>query len=172
MKISKKQRMDLLGPMYLEVTLSLITWIVLCIILLVALAIWSYIFVTGVAKNKHRVKDKTATNINLNDFIPSTKEYQVFQKYYGTLSRLISTSPLILAADLYSAKLISEWTLTKVTSENSSCEMRTHYLLDELRGGVSIDNTNLMKIFSILQCHPPLLSAIAEKMKTECGKRH
>ena len=163
--------MDLLGPMYFEVTFSPITWIVLCIILLVALAIWSYIFVTGVAKNKHRVKDKTATNINLNDFIPSTKEYQVLQKYHGRLSRLI-TSPLILAADLYSAELISEWTLTKATSENSSREMRTCYLLDELRGGVSIDSTNLMKIISVLQHHPPLLSAIAEKMKTECGKRY
>ena len=107
---------------------------------------------------------------NIDSFIPSTKEYQVLQKYYGRLSRVI-TSPLTLAADLYSAELISEWTLTKATSENSSREMRTHHLLDELRGGVAIDSTNLMKIITVLQCHPPYLSAIAEEMKTECGKK-
>ena len=108
---------------------------------------------------------------NTDNFIPSTKEYQVLQKYYGRLSRVIA-SPLTLAADLYSAELISEWTLTKATSENSSREMRTYHLLDELRGGVAIDSTNLMKIITVLQRHPPNLSAIAEKMKTECGKRH
>ena len=110
-----------------------------------------------------------ATSIT-GSFIPSTKEYQVLQKYYGRLSHAI-TSPVTLAADLYSAELISEWTLIKASFENSSREMRTHHLLDELRGGVAIDSTNLMKIISVLQCHPPLLSAIAEEMKTECGKR-
>ena len=107
---------------------------------------------------------------NTDSFIPSTKEYQVLQKYYGRLSRAI-TSPVTLAADLYSDELISEWTLKKATSENSSHEMRTHHLLDELRGRVAIDSTNLMKIITVLQCHPPLLSAIAEEMKTECGKK-
>ena len=101
-------------------------------------------------------------------FISSTKEYKVLQKYFGKLTRIIS-SPLALAADLFSAELISEWTLIKATSENSSREMKSHYLLDELLRGVALDPTTLDKIISVLQCHPPLLSAIAKEMKTDCG---
>ena len=101
-------------------------------------------------------------------FISSTKEYKVLQIYFGKLTRAI-TSPLTLAADLFSAELISEWTLIKATSENSSREMKSHYLLDELLSGVALDPTTLVKIISVLQCHPPLLSAIAEEMKIDCG---
>ena len=40
-------------------------------------------------------------------FIPSTKEYQVLQKYFGSLVCAIS-DPVIVAADLYSDNLISQ----------------------------------------------------------------
>ena len=109
-----------------------------------------------------------ATSTSIDSFIPPTKEYKVLQKYFGKLSRVI-TSPLTLAADLFSADLISEWTLIKATSENSSREMKSHHLLDELLSGVVLDPTNLVKIILVLQCHPPLLSAIAEEMKIDCG---
>ena len=105
---------------------------------------------------------------NTDRFIPSTKEYKVLQIYFSRLTRAI-TSPLTLAADLFSAELISEWTLKKATSENSSREMKSYHLLDELLSGVALDPTNLVNIISVLQCHPPLLSAIAEEMKIDCG---
>ena len=99
-------------------------------------------------------------------FIPPSKEYQVFQKSYRDLTRSI-TSPVTLAADLFSAELISEWTLIKATSESSSREIKVHRLLGELM--VALDHTKFMKILSVLECHPPLLSAVAEKMKRNYG---
>ena len=101
-------------------------------------------------------------------FIPTTKEYKVLQKHFSRLTSVI-TSPLTLAADLFSAELISEWTLRKATSENSSRIVKSYHLLDELLSGVALDPTTLVKIISVLQCHPPLLSAIAEEMKIDCG---
>ena len=113
-----------------------------------------------------RAKKMAATSTD--SFIPTTKEYKVLQKYFGRLTRVI-TSPLTLAADLFSAELISEWTLIKATSENSSRIVKSHCLVDELLSGVALDPTNFMKIISVLQRHPPLLSAIAEEMKIDCG---
>ena len=115
-----------------------------------------------------RATKMAATSTSADKFIPSTKEYEVLQKYYGKLARVI-TNPPALAADLFSAELISEWTLIKATSENSSREMKCHRLLSELLSGVASYPTILDKIISVLQCHPPLLSAIAKEMKTDCG---
>ena len=98
--------------------------------------------------------------------MPPSKEYQVFQKYIGDLTRSI-TSPVTLAADLFSADLISEWTLIKATSESSSREIKAHRLLEELR--VALDRSKFLKILSVLECHPPLLRDIAEKMKRDYG---
>ena len=105
---------------------------------------------------------------NTNSFIPSTKEYQVLQKYFGSLVRAIS-DPVIVAADLYSANLISEPTKTKANEETSSRETRSYDLLDELMSVVALDSTKFMKVLSVLQCHPPLLSFLAEEMKTDFG---
>ena len=110
-----------------------------------------------------------ATN-NTDSFIPSTKEYQVLQKYFNILTRAI-TDPVRLAADLFTANLISDSTRIKANSVTSSCEIRNHYLLDELMIAVAIDSTNITKIISVLQGHPPFLTTIADKMKTECGKK-
>lgn len=106
---------------------------------------------------------------NSDSFIPSTKEYQVLQKYFGRLTHAIA-SPITLAADLYSAGLISESTRMKVNSDNILTVIRNYHLLDELNISVALDPNNLMKIISVLQCYPPLVSAIAEEMKTEYGK--
>ena len=103
-------------------------------------------------------------------FIPSTKEYEVLRKHFGSLLHTI-IDPVSLAAELYSADLISESTRMKATTENNNRTTRSYYLLDELMIVVAKDCTNLMKIISVLQCFPPLLSAIAEDMKTECGKK-
>ena len=99
----------------------------------------------------------------------STKEYQVLQKYYSKLIRAIA-DPVRIAADLFSAKLISNETRIKANNENSNLDTRNSYLLDELTRAVAVDRTNLTKIISVLECHPPFLSTIAEEMKTECGK--
>ena len=99
-------------------------------------------------------------------FKPLSKEYQVLQKYFSRLTRSI-TSPVTLAADLFSAELISEWTLIKATSESSSREIKTHRLLEELM--IALDHAKFMKIISVLECYPPLLSAIAEEMKRDYG---
>ena len=99
----------------------------------------------------------------------STKEYQVLQKYYSKLLRTV-TDPVTIAADLFSAKLISEETRIKANNESSNLDTRNSYLLDGLTRAVDLDPTNLTKIISVLECHPPLLSAIAEEMKTECSK--
>ena len=95
-----------------------------------------------------------------------SREYQVFREYFSRLTRSI-TSPVTLAADLFSAELISEWTLIKATSESRSREIKTHRLLEELM--IALDHAKFMKILSVLQCHPPLLSAIAEDMKSDYG---
>ena len=100
---------------------------------------------------------------NTDNFIPSTKEYQVLKKYFGILTSSIS-EPVTLAANLYSADLISDSTRKKATSEYSSQEIRNHHILDELMTAIAIDSTNLTKIISVLQNHPPNLSAIADKM--------
>ena len=101
-----------------------------------------------------------------NSFIYSTKEYQVLKKYFGILTSAISET-VTLAANLYSADLISDSTRKKATSEYSSQEIRNHYILDELMTAVAIDPTKLTKIISVLQCHPPNLSTIANKMTTD-----
>ena len=103
-------------------------------------------------------------------FIPSTKEYQVLQKYFGSLVRAIS-DPVIVAADLYSANLISESTKTKANEVTRSRETRNYDLLDELMSLVALDSANFMKILPILQRHPPLLSFLAEEMKTDYGNK-
>ena len=103
-------------------------------------------------------------------FIPPTKEYKVLQKHFGSLLHSI-TDPITLAAKLYSTDLISESTRMKATTENNNRTTRSYYLLDELMAVVAKDCTNLMKIITVLQCYPPLLSAIAEEMKRECGKK-
>ena len=100
-------------------------------------------------------------------FIALTKEYQVLQKYFSDLTRSI-TSPVTLAAALFSADLISESTRIKATFENSNHEMKTsHYLVGDLMVGLNHDK--FMKILSVLECHPPLLRDIAEKMKRDYG---
>ena len=100
---------------------------------------------------------------NTDDFISSTKEYQVLQKYYYKLTYAI-TSPVTLAADLYSANLISDSTRMKANNDSNTCESRNHYILDDLMIAVAIDSTNLTKIISLLQGHRPFLSVIANKM--------
>ena len=99
----------------------------------------------------------------------STTEYQVLQKYYSKLMRTIA-DPVIIAADLFSDNLISEETRVEANNENSKLDMRKSHLLDGLTRAVAFDPTNLTKIISVLECHPPFLSAIAKEMKTECGK--
>ena len=99
----------------------------------------------------------------------STKEYQVLQKYYSKLLRTI-TDPVRIAGDLFSAKLISEETRIKANNESSNLDTRNSHLLDGLTRAVDLDPTNLTKIISVLERHPPLLSVIAEEMKTECSK--
>ena len=107
---------------------------------------------------------------NTDNFLLSTKEYQVLQKYFGSLMHTI-TDPVIIVADLYSADLISESTRTRANTETSTRKSRNHHILDELMSGVALDPTNLLKIISVLECHPPNLSAIAEKMKRENGNK-
>ena len=107
---------------------------------------------------------------NIDSFIASTKEYQVLKKYCYILTCTI-TDPIRLAADLFSANLISDSTRIKASNVTSSCEIRNHYLLDELMIGVAIDSTNITKIIRVLQGHPPNLTIIADKMKTECGNK-
>lgn len=103
----------------------------------------------------------------------TSKEHQVLKKYYGGLTKAITNSALLvtLAGELYSANLISESTKTKITTENSSLKIKTHYLLDELISVITHDCTKFAKIISVLQNIPPVLSAIAKEMKRECGKK-
>ena len=98
-----------------------------------------------------------------NSFISSTKEYQVLKKYFSILTYAI-TSPVTLAADLFSADLISDSTRMKANTDSSTRESRNHYILDDLMIAVAIDTTNLTKIISVLQGHRPFLNVIANKM--------
>ena len=104
--------------------------------------------------------------MDTDSFIPPSKEYQVLQRYFSDLTRSI-TSPVTLAAALFSAELISEPTRIKATSENCNHELKAHYLVGELM--VALDHAKFMKILSVLECHPPLLRDIAEKMKRDYG---
>ena len=103
-------------------------------------------------------------------FKPPTKEYKLLQKYFGILLHTI-TDPVTLAADLYAADLISESTRMKATTESNNRSIRNYYLLDELLIAVANDCTKFVNIISVLKSYRPLLSAIAEEMKTECGKK-
>ena len=102
-------------------------------------------------------------------FIPPNKECKLLQKYFGILLHTI-TDPVTLAADLYSAGLVSESTRRKATTENNDCNSRNCYLLDELMIAVANDCTKLAKIISVLESYPPLVSAIAEEMKIEYSR--
>ena len=113
-------------------------------------------------------KSATMATSNTDSYIPSTKQYQVLQKYFGPLVHTI-TDPVILAADLFSADLISESTRIRANTETSSRERRNCYILDELMSGVALDSSILTKIISVLEHHPPYLSSIAKKMKIENG---
>ena len=105
----------------------------------------------------------------------TSKEHQVLQKYYGGLTKAITNSALLvtLAGELYSGDLISAPTQTKVATENSSAshETKTYCLLNDLMSVVALDCTKFTEIILVLQNHPPLLSAIANEMKRECGKK-
>ena len=105
----------------------------------------------------------------------TSKEHQVLQKYYARLTKAITNSAtlLILAGELYSAELISVPTQRKVATENSSAshEAKTFCLLNDLMSVVALDCTKFTEIISVLQNHPPILSAIAKEMKRECGKK-
>lgn len=103
-------------------------------------------------------------------YIPSTREYQVLQKYFPELTFAI-TDPVRLAADLFKAELMSDSTRIKANNGTSSKETRNHHILNELMIAVTIDPTNLMKIVSVLQGHRPFLSAIAKKMMTDYGNK-
>ena len=108
---------------------------------------------------------------NTDCFIPSTKEYRVLQKYFNRLMHAIS-DPVTLAAELYSTNLISESTRMKANAKNSSHSIRCYHLLDGLMATVALVPANFMKIITVLQCHPPVLSAIAEEMKRDHGKSY
>ena len=105
----------------------------------------------------------------------TSKEHQVLQKYYAGLTKAITNSAILvtLAGELYSADLISEPTKSKLATENSSAshETKTSSLLNDLMSVVALDCTKFTEIISVLQNHPPLLSAIAKKMKREYGKK-
>ena len=113
-------------------------------------------------------KSATMATSNTDSYIPSTKQYQVLQKYFGPLVHTIS-DPVTLAADLFSAGLISESTRTSVNTESSTRQDRNNCILDELMSVVALDPDNLLKIISELEHHPPNLSSIAKKMKIENG---
>ena len=105
----------------------------------------------------------------------TSKEHQVLQKYYAGLTKAITNSAILLtlAGELYSANLISAPTKSKLATENSSPshEAKTFCLLNDLMSVVALDCTKFTEIISVLQNHPPLLSAIAKEMKRECGKK-
>ena len=107
---------------------------------------------------------------NTDSFNPPTREYLVLKKFFGSLLRNIS-DPLLLAADLFSAELISESAKMKATEYHDRF-IRNYHLLDELMIAVTLTraDSKFLKIISVLQNHPPLLSDIAEEMKREYGK--
>ena len=76
------------------------------------------------------------------------------------------TDPVALAADKSVAELISDITCQKINNDSSCQKARNYHILNELMTRVATDPTNFMKINSVLQCHGPHVSAIAEKMIT------
>ena len=97
----------------------------------------------------------------------ASKEYQVLQKYYGKLIRAIS-DPVILAADLFSAGLISDLIRMKATNESDWLITRNDHLLNGMIGAIVCDPNNLTKFISILEVNTPL-DSIARDMKTDYG---
>ena len=109
-----------------------------------------------------------ATNFDEN-FVPSTKEYLVMQKYFNRLHHVID-NPVSLAIEMFSAGLISDWTMNKASCETGCVIVRNYYLLNGMKGAVVCDPNNLMKIISILEGHPPL-DSIAQEMKKDYGNK-
>ena len=103
----------------------------------------------------------------------TSKEHKVLQSYYARLTEAITNSATLLklAGELYSVDLISESTKTKVTTENSDLKTRSDCILDELRAVITQDCSKFTKIISVLEKNRPILSAIADEMKRECGKK-
>ena len=98
---------------------------------------------------------------------PSTKESLVMQKYFSRLHHVIDDS-VSLAVSLFSAGLISDWTMMKASCETSCVIVRNYHLLNGMKGAVVCDPNNLIKIISILEDYPPL-DSIAQEMKTDYG---
>ena len=109
-------------------------------------------------------------SINVDDsFVPSTKEYLVIQKYFSRLHHVID-DPVSLAIGMFSAGLISDWTMMKASCETSCVIVRNYHLLNGMKGAVVCNPNNLIKIISILDDHPPL-DSIGQEMKTDYGNK-
>ena len=120
---------------------------------------------------RKRICSKKATMATGNADTTS-KEHQVLKKHYARLTKAI-TNPAILvdlSGSLFSANLISESTKTKVTNENSDLKTKSDCILNELMAVIKQDCSKFTKIISVLEDIPPIFSAIANKMKRECGK--
>ena len=102
-------------------------------------------------------------------FNATTREYRVLQKQFGKLVKAIS-NPVPLAADLFSADLISEQTKMEVVNECCNIFVRNFRLINELMIAITLIPANFLKIVSVFQKYPPFLSHIAEEMKREYGE--
>ena len=102
-------------------------------------------------------------------FNATTREYRVLQKQFGKLVKAIS-NPVPLAADLFSADLISKQTKMEVVNECCNIFVRNFRLINELMIAITLIPANLLKIVSVFQKYPPFLSHIAEEMKREYGE--
>ena len=106
--------------------------------------------------------------INIDDsFVPSTKDYLVIQKYFSRLHHVINDP---VSIDLFSAGLLSDWTMMKVSCETKSIIVRNYHLLNGMKGAVVCNPSKLIKIISMLEDHPPI-DSIGQKMKTDYGNK-
>ena len=101
------------------------------------------------------------------NFIPSTKEYEVLKGSISKLQEAI-TNPSQLSMNLFSANLISSYTLHKVNAAVTTPDAQNYELISNLLQAVVFDPKNFQKLLQELEKHPPL-HAVAKEMKEKYG---
>ena len=104
------------------------------------------------------------------NFAPATKEFEVLKRNASHLQRAI-THPKLLSMDLFSKNLIPFPILQKVNAAvNTPDDALNMELVTNLLQAVVVDADNFQKLLQVLEDHPPLLTAVANKMKEEYGR--
>jgi hypothetical protein len=99
-------------------------------------------------------------------YVPTTREYRVFQKHFHRLHYLLGEVVTSVAIKCFAAELISEVTLDKVLSENLCVNVKSYHLMKGMLNCIVSKPDNFKKLISILESDLTL-ATIAAEMKQD-----